>query len=297
MSHKKMPAVQRKRKRNSTSLYTKLQVVNRYFQFVEQARHGPKPIRDFLDDTEENIRKEKSIRAFLDEENKHKVLPEPLESANIFKWLKAYDRGDYFEWGTLNDLTKPNARCKEILQNIRENLNAKFPLLAVLHKVVRSPSSPDQYGVTARQTILPGTFLGFLEGSVISTEMSSYTSPEGPYMFTVTENDNSLYIDCSQDFTACFGRYYNSSTKSEAQNVSVVRLPSTATDNLNNRICFIANELIHETHELIIGVDLGYSRNSGTYQRYPPAKCNFSLEYVIEKANQYIQAETLRRNK
>ncbi len=134
---------------------------------------------------------------------------------------------------------------------------------------------------------MPGTFFGFFHGAVRSVTDVSYQPPSGPFMFTTVEGNNCVYIDNSTDYTACYSRYYSSSTKAAAQNVAVVRVASVS--NPNNQICFVANKFIQLGEELVIGVDQGYLRNGG-YRRYKTATCDYSEEYVTKIAQQYLFA-------
>jgi hypothetical protein len=282
----------RKRKRPSTTLKQKLEVVLRYLEFARQKKEEHKYDRELADDYDNNLRCEKSINNFLDLENANWPADNQLGLANVFKWLKAYDRGDYYEWGGVNKLDKSNARSKDIQKIITDGLKAKFPVLHKLLKVLRSPSSPDMYGVVAREYITCGTFLGFVEGEIKDINKPFYAPPEGPHAFTVVQGDNSVYIDCSHNFTSCFGRYINSSTQTKQQNVCVVRLHSS---DPCRQVCFIANEDIPRNTELIIGVHQGYSKRKsgqqGTYQRYTTVQCKYSTDFVAMFAAQYLQKE------
>jgi hypothetical protein len=232
-----------------------------------------------------------SIKSFLKEENGRRSSADKLDMANMFKWIKASYRGDFLPWGNINDLTKCNAKSKNILVYINDQLLLKFPLLCKYQRVVRSPSSPDQYGVIARTAITAGSFLGFYEGEICTGEKDDQL--EGQHKYTLIEGDNSNYIDCSEDFLACYARYYNCSTKSENQNVSVVRLEQGLehdyNHNYNHIVCFVANADIEVNHELIVAPDRGYLRNKGL-TRYPVQDCMLNYETVKQLAQEYINA-------
>jgi hypothetical protein len=292
---KEVPIVRkvRKQKRQQSSLYEKLQVVLRYKEFLRQLSTKTKVSPDLLDilndDDDEDTRSERSIKSFLKIENQnYQWLDEPLQLANVFKWLRAYDRGDFHDWGGINNLNKPNAHSKKILHVINDTLKAKFPILKYHQKVVKSKYSPDQYGVVARQEIPPGTFLGFFQGEVKSKTDVTYQPPSGPYAFTTVEGVNSVYVDNSDDFTACYARFYSSSTKEDTQNVTVFRITTESADP-NKTICFVANKTIPPGGEFVIGVDQGYLRNDG-YKRYKTAKCLTTQEEATVKGKNYLLA-------
>jgi len=286
------PVSCRKRKREKTTLNDKAKVVKRYFDFVEHVRNTPKVI-DIYQHHTDIMRSEMSIKSFLKEENISRSSGDPLDMANMFKWIKASHRGDFLPWGNINDLTKCNAKSKNILVYINDELLLKFPLLCKYQRVVKSLSSPDQYGVIARSAITAGSFLGFFEGKKCEGDKDDQL--EGLHKYTLIEGDNSEYIDCTDDFMACYARYYNCSTKSENQNVSVVRLKH---GDHNHRVCFVANAYIEVGHELIIAPDQGYRRNGG-WKRYPEKDCilNYddvnllSKEYISERDQLYMPNE------
>jgi hypothetical protein len=199
-------AKSRKRKREKTTLYKKDEVVKKYFDFVELVRNTPKTVNIFQhhDDV---LRSEMSIKSFLKEENGRRSSADKFDMANMFKWIKASHRGDFLPWGNINDLTKCNAKSKNILVHVNDKLLLKIPLLCKYQRVVRSPSSPDQYGVIAITAITAGSFLGFYEGEICTGEKDDQL--EGLHKYTLIEGDSSNYIDCSEDFLACYARYYN----------------------------------------------------------------------------------------
>ena len=277
------PAKSRKRKREKTTLYKKDEVVKKYFEFVGLVRNTPK-IVDIFQHQSEYLRSEMSIKSFLKEENISRSSADKLDMANMFKWIKASYRGDFLPWGNINDLTKCNAKSKNILVYINDKLLSKFPLLCKYQRVVRSLSSPDQYGVIARTAITAGSFLGFFEGELCTGEKDDQL--EGPHKYTVIEGDSSYYIDCTDDFLACYARYYNCSTKIEKQNVSVVRL--AAGRDHNHTVCFIANADIEVNHELIIGPDQGYLRNGGV-KRYSVQDCLLEDSDVESLSKEYVK--------
>lgn len=271
----------RKRKRESTSLAAKLGVVQRYENFVLTMINKPEKTYDPYDYDDDKLRSEKSVQSFIEIENRMYWENQPLEMANVFKWLKANERGDFKTWGKINDLTKPNARSKQILRHLNEEMDFKFPLLSELQKLEKSICSPDRYGVVARKAIPLGTFLGFMNGELYTDEL-----PSGLYAYTLKEKDNSAYVDCSSDFYACYARYYNRSTLQESHNVSVVRLPNPVDH--NHAVCFVSNKHIQAGCELIIACDQGYVRDpTKTYKRYKTDPCFTSLEEVIKLAEAY----------
>jgi hypothetical protein len=205
-----MPKVP-KAKRHRVTLKEKRAVVERYITFCTTAQ----PLDENAvmlfdpDDELEDERSEKSIKMFLLTENKLWPQNDQLDMSNVFKWIKAFDRGEYLEWGDLNDLNKPNCRSKEIIDHINTLLSAAHPTAAHWNKLVKSPSSPDQYGIVARTLIPEGTLLGFYEGTPFETT----DRVKGPNKYKIGEN---VYIDSSVEFHSCYARYYNWSTNPSA---------------------------------------------------------------------------------
>jgi hypothetical protein len=273
----------RKSKRPSTTLLTKLHVIHRYKRFLDFVAHKPSKHIGIFDYDDENIRSDKSVKQFLMEENKnHWPNNNQLSMANMFQWVRAYNRGEYFGWYGLNDLNRFNAKSKDILRFLNEQMILKFPSLSFYHKIAKSPSSPDRHGIIARTNITAGTFLGFFVG--VHRTSSRDGPPHGPHMFTTVENNNSVYIDCESNFTACYARYYNTSTSIEAQNVSIVRLLDFTESNA--AVCFISNENILVGHELIIAHDQGYMRGVNAKKRYKRAASMYE-EKAAELAHTY----------
>jgi hypothetical protein len=273
----------RKKKRVQTSLEDKSEVVDRYHFFVQTVLNNPKKELGIFDYDDACSRSETSIRAFLEEENLCWSPDEQLDMANVFKWIKAARRGDFLEWNGINDFSKPNAKSQQILRNINNKLIRKFEWLCFYLKVVKSPSSPDLYGTIARSFIPAGMFLGFFHGEIKTSD--EYGPPNGPNMFTVVETSNSIYIDCSHDFLACYARYFNCSTKSDAPNVSVIRLKNAR--DYDHCVCFIANSDIEVGHELIIGSEQNYLRNRDQ-KRYKTEACILDYHSVLVKAQLYM---------
>ncbi len=218
------------------------------------------------DDELEDERSEKSIKMFLLTENKLWSQNDQLDMSNVFKWIKAYDRGEYMEWGNINDIDKPNCRSKEIIEHINKLLDARHPTAAHWNKLVKSPSSPDQYGIVAKITIPEGTLLGFYEGTCFET----MDIVKGPNKFKIDGNE---YIDAGIEFDSCYARYYNWSTNPKDQNVSVVRLPCLVAK--NRSICFISNVEIPEGKELIVAHNQGLLKRINN-KRYKTAYSHFA---------------------
>jgi hypothetical protein len=154
-------------RRLRVSLVDKKAVVDRYILFCSTAHPVDENVALLIDpnDEMEDERTEKSIKLFLTYENKLWPPHEQLDLSNVFEWIKAYDRGEYLEWGGLNDITKPNCRSKLIIDHINELLRERHPTAAHWNRLVKSPSSPDQYGIVANCFIPEGTLLGFYEGT------------------------------------------------------------------------------------------------------------------------------------
>lgn len=278
----------RKPKRYKTTLQEKLFVVLRYIEFATARLNQPDKVLGLFEHPNKLLkRSEKSIDSFLKVENCRWSVGNKLVLSNVFKWILAYKRGDLFGWNGINDLTKCNARSKQILNHINDNLVSKFPIVCHYHRVVRSPSSPDRYGVVARISITSGTFLGFFSGSLKTSETDGF--PGGANQFTTIEADNRIFVDCNDDFFACYARYYNRSTKPENHNVCVVRIPEgcVPNGNHNHMICFVANNNILAGDELIMGFDQGYLRNGGI-KRYKTVECVLDVDTVVNSAVQYV---------
>lgn len=257
-------------KRQRITLKYKKQVIDRYINFLgtvqeidEDTLYDP---NDVVDD-----RCEKSIRMFLKLQKKTmQPHEEELEMSNIFKWVKAFERGEFQEWGGINDLDRPNCRSRQIIAHINKLLQTKHPYEAQWHKLVKSPSSRDQYGMVARTLIPAGTLLGFFKGDVIKLEEDE--KMKGSHKYLISPD---TYIE-GAEFDSCYARYYNSSTQVTKQNVCVERLPDWK--NPQRAVCFVANTEIAAGHELIIAFDQGYVRNNN--KRYKTVHSQFAANVI-----------------
>jgi hypothetical protein len=262
-----MPKVP-KAKRHRITLREKKEVVERYITFCTTAQ----PVDENAivlfdpDDELEDERSEKSIKMFLLTENKLWSQNDQLDMSNVFKWIKAYDRGEYMEWGDINDVEKPNCRSKEIIEHINKLLSASHPTAAEWNKLVKSPSSPDQYGIVAKTHIPEGTLVDFYQGTYFETD----EKVKGLNKFRI---DGNRYIDASAEFDSCYARYYNWSTDPSAQNVCVYRL--TGSKDPNRTVCFISNVDIPEGKELIVAHDQGKMKRTNN-KRYKTVHSNFA---------------------
>jgi len=115
-----MPKVPKAKRHRITTLKEKRAVVDRYVIFCTTAQ--PVDENAILlydpDDELEDERSEKSIKMFLLTENKLWPPNEQLDMSNVFKWIKAYDRGEYFEWGSINDILTSRTVAQKRLSNI-----------------------------------------------------------------------------------------------------------------------------------------------------------------------------------
>jgi hypothetical protein len=273
-----------KAKRHRITLKEKRAVVDRYIMFCtttssaqQQSVNESANLLYDPDDELEDERSKKSIKMFL-QNTENKLCPpneQQLDMSNVFKWIKAYDRGEYFEWGIINDTDKLNCRSKEIIEQINKLLSAKHPTAAHWNRLVKSPSSPDRYGIVANNPIPTGTILGFFEGAYVETT----EFVKGANMFKIGKN---TYIDASVEFESCYARYYNWSTKPNEQNVCAVRLSGWLSP--NRSVCFVANNEISKGKELILAHDQAQLKRSNN-MRYKTAKPNFSDHALVMAAN------------
>jgi hypothetical protein len=262
------------RNRNLT-LLDKKHIVDQYFNFVENRRQelklaSAKTIdlaanghKNYLADTEEfeedtNLTQKTSVRAFVefynknqqkqhysnDNETKNRIT---LANFGVFRWLRAYLRGDYFEWGGVNDLNKSNCRSKLILQIINRNLKANHGNYSCWNAIVRSPSAEENYGAIAKRDIPAGTVLCFVEG-VLFNKPIEHAGAKHIRLNVVPITDNS-YIDIS-DFYCCYARYYNRSSKNTLANTSMF-CAQHWTDP-NKAICCVSNVDICRGVEIIV---------------------------------------------
>ncbi len=257
-------------KRNRLTLRDRKAVVDRYLYFLTSPEFYVDPTvpRHYYDpyDGKENERYEKSIKMFLKIENLNWAEGHKLDMSNVFKWVKASDRGEYLEWGGRNDIDRPNCRSKIIIDHIDNLLSNAHHKSANWNELVKSPSSPDKYGVVARRDVPAGTFLGFYKGEHFITN----DTVKGPDKYKI---DGTNYVDASGEFTSCYARFYNWSTSENRQNVSVERL--TEWTDPNKAICFIANRAIKRGAEFVIahGQDM---LGTSPYKRYKTAPSNFA---------------------
>eukprot|EP01034_Spumella_vulgaris_P040672 gene40672-50324_t len=144
-----------------------------------------------------------------------------------------------------------------------------------LIEVVKSPSSPDQYGIVSKEDIPYGTHLGFFKGKLVMgsgtiEELLDFNGPFHKSYGLADPNGESLpsdirYIDGSA-FDSSFARYYVTSPVASEQNVTVERLADW-TDH-NEAISFMANTDIKKDEELRIAPfqDYGEQQKSKRYQ-------------------------------
>ena len=260
-------------KRRRLILKEKKAVIDKYITFLGTIQDIDEDTLYDPNDVAED-RCEKSIRMFIKCQNKKLTAEEEsLEMSNIFKWVKAFERGEFQSWGGINDLTRPNSKSKQIIAHLNTLLQTKHPYEAQWHRLVKSPSSPDQYGMIARKQIPAGTLLGFFKGEVMDLEDEE--KMKGSHKYLITDN---TYIE-GADFDSCYARYYNCSTQVENQNVCVERLPNWT--NPQRAVCFVANNEIAAGTELIIAYDQGFTRNNN--KRYKTVHSQFATR-VIEMA-------------
>ena len=204
------------------------------------------------DEEVKDSRQVKSIKSFLNKYNSERSEENQLHHGCVFKWLKAYYRGEFEEWGGLNDLSKANCKAQKIMEHIYHEIKKRDPETAKWNKIIRKSSlSPDKYGVVAKKLIPRGTFLGFFKG-VFVAEMLIPLDGFHKYLIDLESSGTSepfSYIDGSS-FLSCFARYYACSGSPAAQNVSVHRLANWTDP--NRRVCFMANKDIQKGEELVI---------------------------------------------
>jgi hypothetical protein len=113
----------------------------------------------------------RSIKSFLVDYNSARDPVYQLHHGCVFKWLKAYYRGEFEEWGGLNDLSKTNAKAQKIMEHIHQSLKVSFPDTANWNKIIRkSRYSPDKYGVVAKKHVPRGTVIGFFDGDYVVSD-------------------------------------------------------------------------------------------------------------------------------
>jgi hypothetical protein len=107
----------------------------------------------------------RTIKAFLIDYNCVQNPGHQLHHDCLFKWLKAYKRGEFEDWGGLNDLSKSNAKAQKIMCHIYRSIKERDPDTAYWNKIVRkSQISPeDKYGVIAMRFVPRGTVLASLK--------------------------------------------------------------------------------------------------------------------------------------
>jgi hypothetical protein len=257
--------------RTRVVLSFKKYIIDLYFEFLnkpaslEDANIIPQDLprnsdltdRDCSSD-DENVKKDskqvRSIKSFLVDYNSTQDPVYQLHHGCVFKWLKAYYRGEFEEWGGLNDLSKANAKSQKIMEHIYQSLQVSFPDTAVWNKIIRkSRYSPDKYGVVAKKDVPRGTVIGFFDGDYIVSE-----TPVTMCGFHKYELDQFTYIDGSS-FTSCFARYYATSGSTRFQNVSVHRLEYFASH--ARRVCFMSLRDIAKGEEFVIAHNQDFFRS------------------------------------
>jgi SET domain-containing protein len=196
----------------------------------------------------------RTIKAFLIDYNCVQVPGHQLHHGCLFKWLKAHKRGEFEEWGGLNDLSKSNAKAQKIMGHIYHSIKERDPDTAYWNKIVRkSQISPDKYGVIAMRFVPRGTVLGFFKGDCVTS--TTPVTMSGLYRY---ELDRFTFIDGSS-FTSCFARYYACSGNVQKQNVSVHRLQIYSSP--NRRVCFMSLRDIEKGEEFVIAHNQDFFRS------------------------------------
>jgi hypothetical protein len=147
--------VARKSSKCSTVLSFKKAIINLYFEFLsEPASIVPKDanilLRDFPRNSDvtdsdssddENVKKDskhvRTIKSFLVGYNSTQAPEDQVHCGCVFKLLKAYYRGEFEEWGGLNDLSKTNAKAQKIMEHICQSLQVSYPETAYWNKIVK----------------------------------------------------------------------------------------------------------------------------------------------------------------
>jgi hypothetical protein len=264
-------------KRQRFTLRDKKNIIEKYIYFLQNIvvdLDDPELLWNPHDGMTEE-RHEKSITMFLRIENKSRPKGHELhiEMSNVFKWYKALQRGEFLEWGEINDLDQKNCRSQLIIKHIDCLLLNKHKNAGFWNQLVKSPSSSDKYGVIAREDIPAGTFLGYFQGE----HFISQVNVKGLNIFKICENN---YINASKEFSSCYGRYYNwSTTEANNHNVSVGRV-SDWTD-ANESIYFTARVEIKKGVELIVSHKAGCRKannNDSNKQTYKTIYSNFDMD-------------------
>jgi hypothetical protein len=165
----------------------------------------------------------------------------------VFRWLRAYLRGDYFDWGGVNDLNKSNCRSKLILQIINRGLKTKHENYSCWNAIVKSPSVDENYGAIAKRDIPVGTVLCFVEGVYFSRPIE-YVGAKQIRVNMVPISDSS-YLDIS-DFYSCYARYYNRASKTTVANTYMIYADQWTDP--NKAICCVSNADICRGAEIIV---------------------------------------------
>ncbi len=191
-------------------------------------------------------RQNKSVKSFICYYNSTRISDQQLHFACMFKWLKAYHRGDLEDWGGINDMNKKSSKVKLIMHHIYHNIKLRDSTAAKWNKIVmKSLHAPDQYGVVAKRLIPKGTIVGFFEGTLA---LGSTMIPLNDFHHKCMMLNDFSFVDGSLHMS-CFARYYAVSADATIQNLFVHR-PATWTDH-NRAICFISNRDILKGEELV----------------------------------------------
>jgi hypothetical protein len=189
------------------------------------------------------------LSSFIAENNSSGIYYK-LNFRSVSRWLAAYSRGDYSEWGAYN---KPQSKVVDrwrAARRIDNILLKRDPNHAVYNQIVVSPSLPEEYGVVARKHTPSGSFLGYYKGEVLLGQNDDTRNHD--YTFAIGRNK---FVDAS-DSLSCFARYYNCATHHADQNVAVERLSDWT--NPQKAICFIANRDIAKGEEFLVSYGADY---------------------------------------
>jgi hypothetical protein len=281
-------------RRTRVVLSFKKAIINLYFKFLNE------PVSSDLEDVDtllvcgdlprnsdgdssddENAKKDfknhvRTIKSFLVDYNSTQAPENQLHHGCVFKWLKAYYRGEYEAWGGLNDLSKTNAKAQKIMDYIFYTMKVSDPETAHWNKIIRkSRLSPDKYGVIAKRFVPRGTVIGFFKGDYVVSDTPVTMCGVHKY-----ELDQFTYIDGSS-FTSCFARYYAASGNALIQNVSVHRLETFSS--YKRRVCFMSLRNIAKGEEFVIAHNQDFFRSK--HKSSKELSCQLNNSSVQSKAD------------
>jgi hypothetical protein len=222
--------------RKRLTLFAKKEIVQRYYNFLDDADETP------------------TYNNFVNLFNKENV--NQIDESSLGKWVLAEKNGEFLPWGGANDLSKKSCSLRIIADQIDDHLSSQDVHHGEYNQIAKSPSTSRGYGVIARQFTPAGTFLGYYKGECIDSN-EALMRHDFNHLFCIGEEK---FIDANK-LLSCFARHYKCAVNQSDQNVCVERL---LWSNPQKAICFIATKNVQKGEEFLISYGCEYSEKQSS---------------------------------